>query len=79
MDTPCLLIRVISGLISVENDSGLLFALAILNGPVTIAEYTILGGTLLDLSDILTIGKEMSLFYQRGQNETFHPFFFFFF
>ena len=31
MDIPCLLIRGISGLIAVENDLGLLLALAILN------------------------------------------------
>ena len=31
MDIPCLLIRVISGLVAVENDSGLLLTQAILN------------------------------------------------
>ena len=40
MDTPapCLLIRAISGLIAAENDSRLLFALAILNDSAPMAE-----------------------------------------
>ena len=38
MDTPCLLIRTISGLIAVENDSGLLLALPILNDSAPMAE-----------------------------------------
>ena len=38
MDTACLLIHVISGAIAVENDSGLLLALAILNDSARIAE-----------------------------------------
>ena len=57
MDTPCLLIWTISGLIAVENDSGLLLALAILNDSAPMAQETILDGTLLDLSVILTIEK----------------------
>ena len=57
MDTPCLLIREISGLIVVENDSGLLLTLAILNDSAPLAEETILDGILLDLSGILTIVK----------------------
>ena len=38
MDTPSLLIRVISGLIVVENDSVLLLALGILNDSAPMAE-----------------------------------------
>ena len=38
MDTPYLLIWAISGLIAVENDSGLLLALAILGGSAPMAE-----------------------------------------
>ena len=38
MDTPCLLIGVMSGLTAVENESGLLLALAILNESEPIAE-----------------------------------------
>ena len=38
MDTPCLLIRAMSGLIPVENDSGLSLALAILSDSTPIAE-----------------------------------------
>ena len=57
MDTPCLLIREIRGLIAVENVSWLLLALAILNDSAPMAEKTILHGTLLDLSGILTIEK----------------------
>ena len=45
MDTPCLLIRATSGLITVDNDSGLLLALAILNDSAPMAEYTILYNT----------------------------------
>ena len=56
MDTSCLLIRAISGLI-VENDSGLLLALAILNNSAAMVGKTILDGTLLDLCGILTIEK----------------------
>ena len=52
-----MLIRAISGLIAVENDSGLLLALAILNDSAPMAEETILDGTLLDFSGILTIEK----------------------
>ena len=40
-----------------ENDSGLLVALAILNDSAPMAEWTILDGTLLDLSGILIIEK----------------------
>ena len=40
MDTPCLLIRAISGLIAVGNDSGLLLAPAILNDSAPVAEQT---------------------------------------
>ena len=77
MDTPCLVIRQISRLIAVKNDSGLLLDLSILNDSSPMAKYAILDGTLFDLSRILTIetGNE-SLFYQRGQNEkTFNPLF----
>ena len=42
MDTPYLIIRAISGLIAVGNDSELLLALAILNDSAPIAEQTIL-------------------------------------
>ena len=73
MDTPWLLTETISGLIAVENDLGLLLALEILNDSVAMAEQTILDSTLLEMSGILK--KEMNLFYQRGQNETFHPLF----
>ena len=38
MDTPCLLIRAISGLITMESDSGLLLGLAILNYSAPMAE-----------------------------------------
>ena len=38
MDTPYLLVQAISGLIAVENDSGLLLALAILNNSAPMAE-----------------------------------------
>ena len=38
VDTPCLLIRTISGLIAVENDSGLLLALATLNDSARMAK-----------------------------------------
>ena len=57
METSCLLIRAICALNAVENDSVLLLALAILEDSATIAEQTVLDGTLLDLSDILTIEK----------------------
>ena len=57
MGTLCLLIREISGLITVENDLVLLLALAILNDSAPMADKTILDGTLLDLSGILTIEK----------------------
>ena len=66
MDTLCLLIWAINSLITVENDSGLLLALAILNDSAPVAEQTILDGTLRDLSGILTVEKEMNLFNQRG-------------
>ena len=68
MDTPCLLIREISGLIAVDNDLWLLLALAILNDSAPMAEKTILDGTLLDLSGILTIEKEnKSLLSKRSK------------
>ena len=54
MDTPCLLMRAISGFIAVKNDSGLLLALAILDDSAPMAEYTLLDGTLFDLPGILT-------------------------
>ena len=57
METSCLLIRAICALNAVEKDSVLLLALAILEDSATIAEQTVLDGTLLDLSDILTIEK----------------------
>ena len=57
MDTPCLLMRAISGFIAVKNDSGLLLALAILDDSAPMAEYTLLDGTLFDLPGILTIKK----------------------
>ena len=38
MDNPCLLIGAMSGLTAVENESGLLLALAILSESVPIAE-----------------------------------------
>ena len=57
MDTPCLLIRAMSGLIAVENDSGLLLALVILSDSTPIVEQTILDDSLLDLSGIVTIEK----------------------
>ena len=38
LETPCLLIQVISGLIAVQDESGLLFALAILNNSTPTAE-----------------------------------------
>ena len=46
-----------SGLIAVENDSGLLLALVILDDSAPTAEETVLHGTLLDFSAILTIEK----------------------
>ena len=48
MDTLCLLIRAISGLIAVENNSGLLLALAVLNDSAPMTEWTELDGILLD-------------------------------
>ena len=57
MDTSCLLIRAICGLIAVENDLRLLIALAILNDSAPMEEKTVLDGTLLDSSGILTIKK----------------------
>ena len=57
MDTRCLLTEAVSGLIAVENDSGLFLALAILNDSAPKAEYAILDGTLIDLSGVLTIEK----------------------
>ena len=57
MDIPCLLIRAIKRLIAVENDSGLLLALAIFNDSAPMEEQTILDGTLLDLCGFLTIKK----------------------
>ena len=51
------LLREISGLIAVENDSGLLLALTILDDSTPMAEQTILDGTLFDLTGILTIEK----------------------
>ena len=61
MDTPSLLMQAISGFIAVENDSGLLLALAILNDSAPMAEYTLLNGTLFDLPGILTI-KNLSIY-----------------
>ena len=75
METPCLLIWAISGLIAVENDSGFLLALAILNDSAPMSEKTILDGTLLDLSDILAIEKGDESFLPKNQKETFHPLF----
>ena len=58
MDTPCLLIRAISGLIAVENDSRLLLALAVLNDSSLIAEETIIDGSaLLEVFGILKMKK----------------------
>ena len=54
MDTQ---LRAIGGLIAVEKDPALLLAPAILNDSAPIAEYTILNGTLLYLSGIMTIEK----------------------
>ena len=51
------LLREISGLIAVENDSGLLLALTILDDSTPMAEQTILDGTLFYLTGILTIEK----------------------
>ena len=45
-----------------ENESGLQLALAIFNDSAPIAENTMLDVALIDLSGILTIEKEMSLF-----------------
>ena len=75
MDTHCLLIRAINGLIAVKNDSGLLLALAVLNDLAKMAEKAILEGILLDLSGILTIEKGNQSLCQRDQNETFHSLF----
>ena len=47
MDTLCLLLRGISGLIAAENSSRLLLAPAILNDSAPTGELTILDGTLL--------------------------------
>ena len=58
-----------------ENDAGLLLALAILIDSAPMAEKTILDGTLLDLSGVLAIEKGKEIFYQRDQNENFHPLF----
>ena len=57
METPGLFIRVTSSLISVENESGLLLALAILKDSTLIAEWLMLDG----LSGILTVEKESLL------------------
>ena len=46
-----------SGLISVENDLGLLLALTTLKDSAPMTKQTVLDGTLLDLSGILTIKK----------------------
>ena len=64
MDTPSLLMQAISGFIAVENDSGLLLALAILNDSAPMAEYTLLNGTSFDLPGILTI-KNLSIYTTR--------------
>ena len=75
MDTTCLLLRTKSGLIGVENDSGLLLALAILNDSAPMAEKTILHGTLLDLSGILTIEKRNESLLSKRPKRNF-PFFY---
>ena len=68
MEIPCLLTRTISGLIAVENDSGLLLAPAMLHDSAPMAEKTVLAGTFLDLSGILTIEKgNESLFIEETE------------
>ena len=57
MDTPYWLMQAISGLISLKSDSGLLVGPVILNNPKPTTKKTILDGTLLDLSGILTTEK----------------------
>ena len=57
MDTPCLLIWAVSGLIAMENGSGLLLPLAILNNSAPMREQTILDGVFIDLPGILAIEK----------------------
>lgn len=46
--------RVISSSIAVENEQGLFVALAILRDAATIAEKSMLDGTLFDFSGIIT-------------------------
>ena len=55
METPCLLIWAISGLITVKNESGLLLSQSVLNYSARIAEKIILDCLSLDLTGILTI------------------------
>ena len=55
METPCLLIWAVSGLITVKNESGLLLSQSILNYSARIAEKIILDCLSLDLTGILTI------------------------
>ena len=61
LDDHCLLIQAISGLIALENDSGLLIALEILNNSATMAQYTVREGTLLGFSGIVTMKNESLL------------------
>ena len=47
METPCLLLWAVGGLIPLENESGLLFAPLGINDSASIAELNMLDGTLL--------------------------------
>ena len=50
METSCLFTQITSCLVAVENQLGLLLALAILKDSLTIAVQTILHGTILDMA-----------------------------
>lgn len=58
METPCLLLQVISGLIPVENNLGLLLALTILEDSVPIGHKTKFDYTFFEFSGPVTLEKE---------------------
>ena len=58
METPCLLFQVISGLIPIENNLGLLLALTILEDSVPVEDKTKFDYTFFEFSGAVTLEKK---------------------
>ena len=74
-ETLYLLIWAIGGLVLLRMSQVCYFLRQLPMIQLQLQKENYLDGTLLELFGILTIEKEMSLFYQSGQFETVHPLF----